>query len=88
MGRPRPCEKVSSAGVPTANARSFTDADDALRHLQTVEAPVVVKADGLAAGKGVTVCQTLNEASDAVEDAGTLAVVQGVKHLLADIDPV
>ncbi len=49
-------------GIPTAAARSFTEAGPAIDYLHQVEMPVVVKADGLAAGKGVTVAATREEA--------------------------
>jgi phosphoribosylamine--glycine ligase len=54
------------AGVPTAAWARFDDADAALAHLAAVGAPIVVKADGLAAGKGVVVAETLVEAQEAV----------------------
>ncbi len=54
--------------IPTAHYAVFTDADAALAHLQRVGAPIVVKADGLAAGKGVVVATTLAEAEQAVRD--------------------
>lgn len=54
--------------IPTASYGNFTDMDEALAYLQKVGAPIVVKADGLAAGKGVIVAMTLAEAEDAVRD--------------------
>jgi len=54
-------------GIPTANAGIFENAKDALAHIEEVGAPIVVKADGLAAGKGVIVCQTKAEAVKAVK---------------------
>jgi phosphoribosylamine--glycine ligase len=56
------------ANIPTAAFGSFDNKDDALAYLQKQGAPIVVKADGLAAGKGVTMCDTLEEAEDAVRD--------------------
>jgi len=53
-------------GIPTAQAGIFSKIDDALAYLDEVGAPIVVKADGLAAGKGVIVCSTKNEAVEAV----------------------
>jgi phosphoribosylamine--glycine ligase len=53
--------------IPTAAYRSFTDPKQAMAYLEKIGAPVVVKADGLAAGKGVMVCQTLAEAKAAIE---------------------
>jgi phosphoribosylamine--glycine ligase len=55
------------AGVPTALAHRHTDADAAKRSAREFGAPVVVKASGLAAGKGVIVCQTLDEADRAID---------------------
>lgn len=52
--------------IPTAESRTFTDSSAALAYLQEKGAPIVVKADGLAAGKGVVVATTLEEAEDAV----------------------
>ena len=53
--------------IPTAAYRSFTDPKQAMAYLDKIGAPVVVKADGLAAGKGVMVCQTMAEAKAAIE---------------------
>lgn len=52
-------EIMTEAGVPTASAAVFTDGDEAARYLETIEPPFVVKADGLAAGKGVLVTEDL-----------------------------
>ena len=54
--------------IPTANYGNFTEVDAALDYLKQVGAPIVVKADGLAAGKGVIVAMTMAEAEDAVRD--------------------
>ena len=54
--------------IPTGESRSFTDLESALAYLEQVGAPVVVKADGLAAGKGVTVAMDLSIARDAVQE--------------------
>jgi phosphoribosylamine--glycine ligase len=54
--------------IPTAAYGNFTDIDEALGYLDEVGAPIVVKADGLAAGKGVIVAMTLDEARAAVRD--------------------
>jgi phosphoribosylamine--glycine ligase len=62
-------ELLREAGVATADFAVFTDAAAALRHVRSAGAPIVVKADGLAAGKGVTVCTTLDQAERAIEDA-------------------
>lgn len=54
--------------IPTAHYAVFTDTDQALAYLDKVGAPIVVKADGLAAGKGVIVAMTIEEARHAVTD--------------------
>jgi phosphoribosylamine--glycine ligase len=56
------------AGIPTAKAEVFTDEAAALAYLNQEGAPLVIKADGLAAGKGVTVAHTLGEATQAITD--------------------
>ena len=55
-------------GIPTASYEIFTDLDAALTYLQTAPIPTVVKADGLALGKGVIIAQTREEAVEAVTD--------------------
>ena len=50
---------MKRAGVPTANWRAFTDVDEAIDYLATIDGPYVVKADGLAYGKGVLVTEDL-----------------------------
>ncbi|MDE2485503.1 MAG: phosphoribosylamine--glycine ligase, partial [candidate division NC10 bacterium] len=71
--------------IPTGFFQSFYRADDAKRYIQEIGAPLVVKADGLAAGKGVIVCLELSEALDAVKkimeerlfgDAGERIVIE------------
>ena len=54
--------------IPTGSYQNFTDIDEALAYLNQVGAPIVIKADGLAAGKGVIVAMTLEEAESAVRD--------------------
>ncbi|KZX72623.1 phosphoribosylamine--glycine ligase [Oleiphilus sp. HI0009] len=54
--------------IPTASYQNFTEVEPALAYLQEQGAPIVVKADGLAAGKGVIVAMTLEEAEAAVKD--------------------
>jgi len=56
-------------GIPTASYEVFNDMDAALKYLETAPIPTVVKADGLALGKGVTVAMTREEATAAVRDA-------------------
>ncbi|NLD60315.1 MAG: phosphoribosylamine--glycine ligase [Clostridiales bacterium] len=53
-------------GIPTARFEVFDDADGALEYLKSAEAPLVVKANGLALGKGVLICETRGEAEEAV----------------------
>ncbi|MCQ4086323.1 phosphoribosylamine--glycine ligase [Saccharibacillus sp. JS10] len=55
--------------IPTAAYETFDDYEKALAYLRLQKAPIVVKTDGLAAGKGVTVAQTLEEAEKALHDA-------------------
>jgi phosphoribosylamine--glycine ligase len=71
--------------IPTGFFQTFYRAEDAKRYIQDVGAPIVVKADGLAAGKGAIVCQTVKEALDSVRmimedrvfgDAGEKIVVE------------
>ena len=71
--------------IPTAKYETFTNFEDALAYLQQQEAPIVIKADGLAAGKGVTVAATLAEAEEALRsimvekvfgDAGNQVVIE------------
>ncbi len=54
-------------GIPTAGYETFDDADEAVSYLEMLEFPVVLKADGLALGKGVLICQTLEEAKEGVK---------------------
>lgn len=54
--------------IPTADYATFTELDPALAYLREKGAPIVVKADGLAAGKGVIVAETLQQAEEAVTD--------------------
>lgn len=61
-------EICDEAGVPTAAYGSFDDVEAALAYLRSQAVPIVVKADGLAAGKGVKVCETMADAEDAVRD--------------------
>jgi phosphoribosylamine--glycine ligase len=61
-------EVLDAAGVPTAAWGRFTDPDAARDHVRAQGAPIVVKADGLAAGKGVVVAATVEEAEAAIAD--------------------
>jgi phosphoribosylamine--glycine ligase len=78
-------ELLRQLRVPTAFFGVFTDADDAVRYVEEVGAPVVVKADGLASGKGVYICPTVAAAREAIDevmrrrlfgDAGAQVVVE------------
>jgi phosphoribosylamine---glycine ligase len=78
-------ELLRQLRVPTAFFGAFDDPDEAARYIDEVGAPVVLKADGLAAGKGVFICPTAAEAKDAVQqvmrqrlfgDAGAKVVVE------------
>ena len=61
-------EIMKAAGVPTGEARYFTSFDEAQAYLFERGAPVVIKADGLAAGKGVVVARSIEEAEQALRD--------------------
>lgn len=72
-------------GIPTAGYETFDNAQEALSYLEMVEFPVVLKADGLALGKGVLICNNLEEARAGVRtimtekqfgDAGNLLVIE------------
>lgn len=72
-------------GIPTAAYENFDNADDALKYLETAKMPIVLKADGLALGKGVLICNTLDEAKEGVKtimtdkqfgDAGNRMVIE------------
>ena len=54
--------------IPTAAYENFEDPEKALAYLETAQFPIVLKADGLALGKGVLICNTLEEARDGVKD--------------------
>ncbi|XQQ07762.1 MAG: phosphoribosylamine--glycine ligase [Leptolyngbya sp. IPPAS B-1204] len=60
---------MQEAKIPTAAAQVFTTAEPAIAYVKTTGAPIVIKADGLAAGKGVTVAATIEEAIEAIEAA-------------------
>lgn len=75
---------MARAGVPTAAWRSFTSEDEAAAYVRSADRPLVVKADGLAAGKGVIVAKTTDEALEGIHEcfsgqfgeAGQLVVVE------------
>ena len=54
-------------GIPTAKYEVFSDQEKAIEYLKTQKMPIVIKADGLALGKGVLICQTLEESINAVK---------------------
>ena len=71
--------------IPTAAYENFTDPDEAIKYLETAKMPIVLKADGLALGKGVLICQNLQEAEAGVTslmldkqfgDAGNTIVIE------------
>ena len=62
-------EIMKAAGVPTSGYAVFTDAEPACKYVREKGAPIVIKADGLAAGKGVTVAETVEQAEEAINDA-------------------
>ena len=55
-------------GIPTAQYENFTDPEAALKYLETAKMPIVLKADGLALGKGVLICETLEDAREGVKE--------------------
>ena len=59
---------MEQGGVPTAAARSFNDAAEAKAYVRAQGAPLVIKADGLAAGKGVLICETVAAAEAAISE--------------------
>ena len=59
-------ELMSKYGIPTAQCRVFDDPDEALSYIESAPLPAVVKADGLALGKGVFICRERSEAVEAV----------------------
>ncbi|MEM9508399.1 MAG: phosphoribosylamine--glycine ligase [Cyanobacteria bacterium P01_E01_bin.35] len=61
-------EIMNQANIPTAASQTFTKAQEAIKYIQRIGAPIVVKADGLAAGKGVVVATTIEEAIAAVTE--------------------
>ena len=72
-------------GIPTATYENFYNKEEALAYLETAKMPIVLKADGLALGKGVLICNTLEEAKEGVKtimeekkfgDAGNKMVIE------------
>ncbi len=61
-------ELMKKLSIPTADFKVFENSDEALEYLKTKTLPVVVKADGLSAGKGVRVCKTSSDAKAAIKD--------------------
>jgi len=61
-------ELMQQQGIPTAHFNVFTDPQKAQGYISEIGAPIVVKADGLAAGKGVVICTTLKEAHAAIDE--------------------
>ncbi len=76
---------MRACSVPTAEARIFTNAEAAINYIESREGPVVVKASGLAKGKGAIVCKSMQQALDAIDqimvkrefgDAGDSVVIE------------
>jgi len=61
-------ELMRKYNIPTAVYQAFTDYESALAYVQTETPPIVVKADGLALGKGVLICKTVEEAADGLRE--------------------
>ena len=61
-------ELMKKYGIPTAESRTFTDAAEAIAYLQTAEYPTVIKADGLALGKGAVIVNDFEEAQKTVRE--------------------
>ena len=61
-------EMMQNAHIPTALAGTFSMSDEALRFCERLQFPIVIKADGLALGKGVIIAQTCDEAAAAIEE--------------------
>lgn len=59
---------MTKYGIPTADYKEFTDYDEAAEYVKGAEYPLVVKADGLALGKGVIICQNAQEGEEAVRE--------------------
>ncbi len=59
---------MTKYGIPTADYKEFTDYDEAAEYVKGAEYPLVVKADGLALGKGVIICQSAQEGEEAVRE--------------------
>ena len=62
-------EIMKSAKIPTSEYQTFTDINLACEYIKSKQLPIVIKADGLAAGKGVTVAETIEQANSAIHDA-------------------
>ncbi|MCR4740676.1 MAG: phosphoribosylamine--glycine ligase [Lachnospiraceae bacterium] len=72
-------------GIPTAAYENFDNAEDAMKYIESAQMPIVLKADGLALGKGVLICSSIDEAKDGVRqimidrkfgDAGNRLVIE------------
>lgn len=78
-------EVMAQAKIPTARAKSFEKMADALAYVEQHELPVVIKADGLAQGKGVIIAATREEARQAIVDSMEMAVFgQAGKRVLIE----
>jgi phosphoribosylamine--glycine ligase len=71
------CRQLAeSVGIPMAEGASFSDVDRAIGYARALAGPLAVKADGLAGGKGVTLCATLAEAEAAIRSTGPKVIVE------------
>lgn len=61
-------ELMQKYNIPTAKSRTFEDYGDALEYVRSEGAPIVLKADGLALGKGVLICETIKQAEEGLKD--------------------
>lgn len=82
-------ELMHKYGIPTAKSKTFTNYGDALEYVRSEGAPIVLKADGLALGKGVLICETLKQAEEGLKEimldkafgsAGNKVVVEECMH--------
>ncbi len=77
-------EICKSANIPTAKYELFTKEEDALNYISKISLPIVIKADGLAAGKGVVIANTLEEANLAVKNSFSGKFGEAGKNLLIE----
>ncbi len=61
-------ELMKKYNIPTAKYETFTEYKNALKYIESSKMPIVIKADGLAFGKGVIICETMEEAKEAIKE--------------------